>query len=78
MCVYRISKTIILNYTSLTLVLDLKYGLGSQANGFNGPAVMASTPSLLITSSGKTNVYGKASIGIPINNTINISSMGIK
>jgi len=56
------------------------YGLGTQANSLNGPAVMTSTPSLLITSSSKTNVYGTAAIGLPINHTMNISicSMGIK
>jgi len=43
-------EDVILNYKSLTLVLDLKYGLRPQANSLNGPAVMALTPSLLITS----------------------------
>jgi len=79
--VYRIAKIIILNYKFLTLVLDLKYGLGPQANILNGPAVMASTPLVLITIiRGKTNVYGTAALGLPINNTIHISicPMGIK
>jgi len=59
------------------MVSDLK-----PIASLNGPAVMASNQSLLMTNSGKNNVYGTAALGQPINNTIHytlvICSMEIK